>query len=145
MTRQEFIDTIENFDALKSICWDYDCYICEYVMDADGYHDWVWDSIRDWDSGWRELRDWLTSLPEVYWGDYVDTEDDVGVLDDDDFCDYKNRVFDWFVENDCFDEEENAAYEEENDGCFYVLDYERSVPKPVPESDEDLICLISAS
>ena len=114
MTRREFIEEVNDFDDLTRFCWNNDCYICEYVRDGEQFDDYIWESIHDWDYGWETLRDWLDGLPSVDRWDYVDTEDECRVLDDDDFEDYKRQVEEWMTENDYWDNDDEEEVEDEN-------------------------------
>ncbi len=135
MTRREFIEEVNDFDDLTRFCWNNDCYVCEYVRDGEQYDDYIWELIRDWDNGWEELRDWLDCLPCVGRYDYVDTEDDFVVLDDDDFQDYKRRVLGWMDENNYWDEPDEEEIEEEppRENPRYV-NYLFDGPAPEPEN-----------
>lgn len=115
MTRREFIEEVNDFDDLTRFCWNNDCYICEYIRNGEQYDDYIWELIRDWDDGWERLRDWLDDLPSVGRWDYVDTEDDFRLLDDDDFEDYKRRVEEWMTENAFWDEPDEDEEEIEED------------------------------
>ena len=114
MTRREFIEEVNDFDDLTRFCWNNDCSICEYIRDGEQFDDYIWESIRDWDYSWENLRDWLDGLPSVDRWDYVDTEDECRVLDDDDFEDYKRQVEEWMTENDYWDNDDEEEIEDEN-------------------------------
>lgn len=133
MTRREFIEEVNDFDDLTRFCWNNDCCICEYIRDGEQFDDYIWESIRDWDYSWENLRDWLDGLPSVNRYDYVDTEDECRVLDDDDFQDYKRQVLEWMDENDYWDEPDEEEIEEdmprENPSYVNYL-FEGPVPEP---------------
>lgn len=135
MTRHEFIEEVVDFDDLTRFCWNNDCDICENIRDGEQFDDYIWESIRDWDYGWETLRDWLDGLPSVDRWDYVDTEDECRVLDDDDFERYKSDVLDWMDENNYWDEPDEEEIEEDmpRENPRYV-NYLFDGPAPEPEN-----------
>ena len=63
MTREEF-DNLGGEELVRLI-GEYDIfYIWDHLMDYDSVNDRVWDNISNWGDGWRELRDYLDSIPD---------------------------------------------------------------------------------
>lgn len=137
MTRQEFIDNVNNFGDLIDFCSDEGCDYCESIYYEDSFDDLVNDCVSGWarDTGWRDLRDRLNDIPTGY--DWYDTSDEWRGLDGDDFDDYKDDVLSWGDDNEIWDEpeeedvedfeigdafeddEEDDDYEEPEDGCSF--------------------------
>lgn len=118
MTRQEFIDDVNYWWELIAWCNDYDCSVCEDIRDQDEFDEYVdedlYDRVRNY--GWKEVLDWLESVPSDY--DYYNVYEWEGVTDYD-FDNYKDDALEWGDEHDIWDdpedeeEEEEAAEEEE--------------------------------
>lgn len=113
MTRNEFIENINDFYALKEVCNDYGYDIELY--DSSEYDDEVENDVSGRECGWETLRDYLSDLPTDYdyyrrngWLDY----DGVG---DNEFQDYKNEVEEWMADNEYFDDEEEELEDDVED------------------------------
>lgn len=141
MTRNYFLDYVTEWGELIELCREYDCYICEDIINEDELDDYVGSDICNTDYGWRSIRDFLSGIPTGY--DYYRSDgtfDYVG-LDNSDFEDYKNRVLDWMDEYGIWDAEEENEDEDNFDtseGDFFSTgpesEYEPSDP---PVIDED--------
>lgn len=138
MTRQEFLDSVNDFGDLIDFCSDEGCDYCENIYYEDSFDDLVNDCVSGWarDMGWRDLRDRLDDIPSGY--DWYDTSDEWRGLDDDDFRAYKDDVLEWgddhdiwdvpdeddeeiddFEDDGIFEEDEDDDYEEPEDGCSF--------------------------
>lgn len=145
MTRNYFLDYVADWDELIELCRDYDCGICEDIIDDDTLDEYVDSDISGCDCDWRSLRDYLSGIPTGY--DYYRCDglfDYVG-LDDGDFEDYKSRVLDWMDEDELWDAEEGEEEEDEED---FDPDYNFSSPSdpeesPVEEEDFSVSVLMS--
>lgn len=126
MTRREFIDTVNDFYDLVSFCNENGCDMCEDIYDDDERDGMIDEDIRDavgYDS-WRDIRDWLSSIPTGY-DLYIrhSSFDYDGV--DNDFEDYKNDVLDWADSEGVWDddeEDEDIEEDYEDDDDFEIED-----------------------
>lgn len=132
MTRQIFIDTINDWSELIDFCNDNDCDVCVDIFDGcsmdeeinnaiDGY-------VRDYD--WYNLRDMLNDIPTGY--DYYcqNSSFDWDGMDENDFRNYKDDVITW-MDNEGYWDEEEDNYEEED------LSYEDEQEDAPPIEEED--------
>lgn len=89
MTRNYFLDYVTDWSELIELCQDYNCDICEDIIDDDTLDEYVDSDISGCDYGWRSLRDYLSDIPTGY--DYYrcDGSFDYVGLDDGDFEYYK--------------------------------------------------------
>lgn len=108
MTRQEWIDSIEDFSDLISFCIDSgyqedkaDHIISDYDLDR-----YVEDDLRNCDYGWQSIRDYLANIPQGYDWYLCDGYFDYTGLTSDDFEDWKSDVLSELDDDDYFDEDE---------------------------------------
>lgn len=152
MTRSYFLDCVTEWGELIELCREYDCDICEDIIDDDGLNEYVDSDISNTDYGWRSIRDLLADIPTGY--DYYrcDGSFDYVGLDDSDFEDYKSRVLDWMDEDDLWESEEDDDEDEDFDPDY---DFFSPGEDPEPEPEEpsveaedftvsDLMCMCSA-
>lgn len=119
MTRSYFVDYVTDWDELLELCRDYDCDICDDIIDDDQLDDYVDADIENTRRGWRDIRDYLNDIPTGYDHYRCDGEFDYVALDNDgDFEDYKSRIFDWMDENDLWEPEEDEEYDEEDEESY---------------------------
>lgn len=113
MTRQEFIDNTTTFWELIDFCNDYNCYVCEDVVD-DEYRDELIDeevsSIVE-DEHWYTIRDLLDNIPTGYSYYRANGGLDFDGLDTEDFNYYFEEVLDWADSNGVFDDEDEDEEE----------------------------------
>lgn len=114
MTRQEFLDDVYDFDALRDFCYDNNCWFCDDVYDdesKDGYINERLPVMADNADGWQSLYRTLHNIPIGY--DYYRLDDygDFNGLDDADFEDYKNDVLEWMDNNEYWGEDEDDEEE----------------------------------
>lgn len=119
MTRNEFLEEVNDYYDLKRFCWDYDCYECDDIYDTDQLDDYINEQLVEWAHdarNWQELYDRLNEIDVGY--DYyrIDGYGDITVLDDFDFDGYKDSVLEWGDRNGVWDEDEEE--EEEVDGDY---------------------------
>lgn len=156
MTRQEFLDNVENFSDLIVFCCDEGCDICDDVVDSDYWDEWIDDNLVDWarNDSWRDLMSRLNELDEdsgytfyIYDDYYCEYK---GVDDDgDDFDRYKSEVLDWADEHGCWEEDEEEEEEEEPApyrpyGFSDTSEEEEEDEDPTPDEDcsfDDLIAV----
>ena len=133
MTRNEFIDNVNDFDALMEVCNDWGYELDLYT--SGDYDSEVEDDVSNRDCSWDDLRDYLNDLPYGYeyyrrngWLDYDG-------MDDDEFQDYKDEVEEWMADNGYFDEEDE---EDEDVADDYIEDDEEDdADEGEPVADED--------
>lgn len=138
MTRQEFIDEVENIDQLLSVAADYD-YEFDEVYTEDQYDDEINDQLRNDDGSWKDVRDWLNNLPDgsdFYvkdrWGEWEGRG--YGEIDD-----LKEQFLNWADEvGEVFEEEDDEEYDEE-----FPDDSEPEAEEPEPEPDLTLDDILS--
>ena len=143
MTRSYFLDCVTDWSELIELCREYDCDICEDIIDDDELNEYVDSDISNTDYGWRSIRDFLADIPTGY--DYYrcDGSFDYVGLDDSDFEDYKSRVLDLWEPEEGEDEDFDPDYD------FFSPGEEEPEPEepPVEEEDftvSDLMCMCSA-
>lgn len=118
MTRQEFIDDVTTFDELHSFCID-----IEYDLQEDGaysedeYDEYINEEAYEIarENDWRDLRGWLSELPDGYDFYVKDAWEDWGGRSCREIDDLKESVLEYADQNDLFDveEEEPEEYIEE--------------------------------
>ena len=116
MTRNYFLAYVTEWSELIELCREYDCDICEDIIDEDEFDEYVDSDIANMDYGWRSIRDFLADIPTGY--DYYRRDgsfDYVGLDNDDDFEDYKSRVLDWMDEDDLWEPEEGEDEDDDFD------------------------------
>ncbi len=134
MTRSEFLDTVQDFDALKFFCYQKQIYLCDDVLDQEQYDKVILETVREngrFDT-WQEILQFLYDLPDCVtyyteneWGEYVEATDD-------DFEDYKQMVLDYMDTDGEWDEEDDERDE-------MPLDAE---PDEEGITDEELLTII---
>ena len=131
MTRQEFIDEVNDWYDLIEFCNNENLYNCEYIMDSDVLDDYVnsdiYERMRSGES-WKDIYEYLDDIPQDY--DYYDTEYGVEGLTHSDFEDRKQDVLDEMDEDDRWDEEEPEEEDEEDEE-----DGETGTEVPEPEDE----------
>ena len=130
MTRQEFLDNVTTFDELQEFCSDVDYYLQEDgAYSAEEYDDYIDNELYELarEEPWRDIRSWLSNLPDGYdyyfrddWGDWEGRSYR-------DIYDLKERVLAYADGNDLFDPEEEETVEDsdeepEEDGFEEVED-----------------------
>ena len=148
MTRQYFIDNVNDWWELKDFCNDEDCEICSDVYGDEDMDEEINDAIREYsdDYQWYELRDLLRDIPSGYNFYYRNSSFDWEGLDDNDFNSYKDDVLEWMDNGDYWDDEDDAGY----DDCEETLsaEPEDDDEEPAPAEDfsvGDLMGMCSAS
>ena len=131
MTRQHFIDTVNDWGDLITFCNDHQCSVCEDVYDEYGRDEMVDEMVNDWarHDSWTDLRDRLAGIPDYDGYFRYDDYGDWYELDNySDFDGYKDEVLEWGDDNDVWDEDE----EEDED----AVDYEPAPDEPDEEPVE---------
>lgn len=114
MTRQEFIDEVNDWQELIDFCNREGIDYCDDVYDFGSYSSKIEDEIQErlaWD-GWEAIRDWLYDLPcgcEYY----VNSDNGWFEADNSYFEDTKQDVLNFMDDDDRWDEDEEEEQTEE--------------------------------
>lgn len=131
MTRQDFIDNVNDFDELIDFCNDYECDLCEDVYSETARDEYIDDNLRDMAynaEGWQDLLDTLNAIVTGYDWYRRDDYDDWEGLGDYEFEQYKQDVLEWADDNDIWEEdEEEALPEDDDDDEEFVADEPMSI------------------
>lgn len=118
MTRNEFIEDVNNFYDLRDFCWGNDCYECDNVFDEEGRDDYVNEHLVDWArdaDNWEDLQEQLNDIATGYDFYRINDYGELEGLDDYDFESYKDDVLSWGDNHDIWDEDEEEEEEVEED------------------------------
>lgn len=113
MTRQEFIDNVENIDELREFCDEID-YDLEGVYTEEDRDERILDEVSDMvhDCNWYDIRNFLDNQPTGYDFYYCDDWNEWEGRNYTDIDDFKNAVLEYCDDNGLFDEEEEEEIEE---------------------------------
>lgn len=106
MTRDQFIERVDDFYKLLDFCYERNLDSCDSVKDSDDFDDYINECLYDWiryDS-WQEVRNALDDIPEGY--QFYDIEYGFDGLTNRDFPEYKQKVLDEADEKDIWSEED---------------------------------------
>ena len=136
MTRQEFLDTVNEFDDLIVFCDEEGCDYCEGIYSADGREDRINELLSDWEAnwGWRDIMDFLrdeANKDGYAW--YVESDGTLDGLTDEDFERYKSDVLSWMDDGGYWDDPDEPGVEDDDE---WTADY---IPSVEPQDPEDLI------
>lgn len=125
MTRQQFIDEVNDWRELIDFCNDEECSYCEDVYSEESRNDYINEGLVDmarYAGSWDSLLDILSDITTGY--DYyrrTDYDDWVG-LDDYEFRGYKDDVLAWADDQDIWEDGEEEPLpedvEDDNDTDF---------------------------
>ena len=119
MTRQDFIDNVQDFGALIDFCNDEECGICEGIYSDEARDEKLDNELvqtaRE-SYGWRDLLATLQNITTGYdWYSYDDWDGEwVGINDA--FDTYKERVLAWGDENLVWEDDEEEPLPEYDEG-----------------------------
>lgn len=154
MTREAFLEVVNTWSELISLCEEYDCDECARVRDTEMYDDYMnselFNRVRD-EIDWEDIKSWLEDAPQGYdYYDYDELYDRFSGLDEEDFRRYKGYVLSWMENEGVFEEEEDEYDEETDDEADedtslqeYEPDYECEPPEE-PVSIGELFRLCNA-
>lgn len=130
MTREEFLDNVNDWDELLDFCYDNDIYTCEDIHTDAQKDEYIEDNLVEWarTSTWKELYNILDDIPDESNWYIINDYGEIWEATDDDFEDYKQRTLEKCDDDLLFDEEEPY---EEDDIEDYALDEEE-------EEDEEI-------
>ena len=145
MTVEQFNDEVTSMAELIDFCNDNG--VCEDVIEniIDDYTmaDYIWDSIRDYWGSWQDLRYDLGNIPEGYDFYRYDGSLEYTGLDESDFRDLKQEVFDNLVDMDWFeiDGEDECESHGTNDDADSWVPFDTSIPPALDMEDFDCATL----
>ena len=130
MTREEFLDNVNDWDELLDFCYDNDIYTCEDIHTDAQKDEYIEDNLVEWarTNTWKELYNILDDIPDEGSWYVINDYGEIWEATDDDFEDYKQRTLEKCDDDELFDEEEPY---EEDDIEDYTLDEEE-------EEDEEI-------
>lgn len=135
MTRQQFLEEIEEWGELIDFCYEEGCDLCDNIYDEDGkdnfYNDLLVDMASDADN-WQDLSRRLSYIPED--DDYYILDEfygDMRTADYDDFQEIKNQVLEWGDYREIWDEDCDEHPEE-------LEDSEELVEEEINDEDQDI-------
>lgn len=146
MTRDEFINGINEWWELIDFCNNENCDICEDIYDEDERDDYINSNLYEIVAeacNWYNLKETLENIPTGD-GYYFCNGWDWDRLDDDDFRAYKNDVLEWMDDNVMWDDEDEEYdeefYDEYAPGDGEEPPYEEDIDPYdlVPLEDEDI-------
>lgn len=132
MTRQQFIDEVNDWWELIDFCNDEGCSYCDDVYSEESRDDYIneklVDMARNADS-WSELLDILNDIATGF--DYY-SRDDYGEwygLGDYEFNEYRDNVLEWGDDNDIWEEEEEdePLLDDDDEDDDFVADEPMSI------------------
>lgn len=135
MTRDEFLESVNDWWELKDFCSEIGCEYCDSIIDDDGLDEEVEYALGEYlrDYNWREIRDMLGDIPTGYNWYRCDGSFDYVGLDDSDFEDVKDEVYEWAFNNGYFDDDEEEG--EEYDDATEPEFCDETEEDPVEEED----------
>ena len=130
MTREEFLDNVNDWDELLDFCYDNDIYTCEDIHTDAQKDEYIENNLVEWarTSTWKELYNILDDIPDESNWYVINDYGEIWEATDDDFEDYKQRTLEKCDDDELFDE---VKPYEEDDIEDYTLDEEE-------EEDEEI-------
>lgn len=138
MTREYFLDEVNDWYSLLGFCADNESTICEDIIDGDYLDECIYEDMNCGDFSWRELRDLLSDIDTG--GDFYIHNGllNFEIADDSYFEAYKEDVCD---EIDNWGGWDTIEDEEDNEPGGWVREEEES---GFDDSDFDAAALYSA-
>ena len=119
MTRER-VESATTYEELRDIDWELETYVFDdyYIYTKDSLDDYLFDTIRNWDAGWKDLRDFLHNIDDDY--EWYSTEYEICGLCDGDytFCEIKESIIERAENNGLFEHEE-----EQNEYDYHSTDH----------------------
>lgn len=139
MTRGYFVDCVTEWGELLELCRDYDCNVCEDIIDDDTLDEYlesdITDAVRSGMS-WRDIRDYLDDVDTDYSYYRVDGSFDYEGMTGSDFDEYKDAVLEWMDNGGYWEEEDDEVEDdEEDDDYFSERDFSPSEDEEPSESE----------
>lgn len=130
MTREEFINDIDNLDSLYDFCCENDMYEIfddRYIQSYDSFNDWIGEYYindlvenYDWDTVRRELNDLKNMIDDYSWFDT--SESPCGVSQNGTtFDDMKDEAYDWAIEHGVFDDDDEVVENDEGEEVVHSV------------------------
>ena len=119
MTRQEFLDTVQDIDDLYNFCCDngFDGYFDD-IYSSDNIEELICERVNDITrhNSWTDARDFLNDIPDGYdWYRVSSYDNEISGMSDDDFADLYRDVLDYLDDIDWFDDEEELELVDDDD------------------------------
>lgn len=136
MTRNEFIEDINDWESLIDFAVEIECGECDELVLGESLSGRIADDLDDYayDYDWRDIRGWLNDIRDGHDCYRRDGSFEYTALDDDDFDEIKNDVLNYADRYDYWDpddeeelDEEVEDYEDEEEEDFEVPEEEFSV------------------
>ncbi len=116
MTRQEFLDTINNEESLLHFCYEENLGVCDEVYSQEGMDEYLNEHLGDIIDGynWRDVLSILEGIPTGYdyyikneyaWMEFYGVDDDV-------FEELKDEVLQIMDDGGYWDDEEETIYDD---------------------------------
>lgn len=128
MTRQEFIDDVNSYGELISVCRDYGIDVCDDVYDTDYINEIIVEAVRQMQD-WTWIKDFVKDIPSD--SSYY-REDGYGSYEDAEYCfdDYKNDVLRQM--------DANGNWDEDDDEWDEWIDEKEDLAGPTTETEEEI-------
>lgn len=146
MTRQDFIENVNEWYELLEFCRHEDCDVCEDVYSDDDKDDYINENFRYLveEHNWWTLRDILNDIPTGDGYYLYENINDWRELDDEDFEEFKGSVLQWMDNGGYWEEEEEYEEYEEEPFVENVNPIDPYDAVPIEDEDISLPELLSA-
>lgn len=117
MTRNEFLEDVNEWSDLIDFAYDIECDICDDIVQGEDLSSRIAEDFSDYshEYDWTDIRRWINDIQDGH--DYYSREGsfEYSVLDEDDFERYKSDVVNYADRFDCWDEEDEEYDDEYSD------------------------------
>lgn len=132
MTRTDFIHNITTWEELLDFCNEYDCGLCDEIVEDNDRDDEidadVEEAIRN--QRWYDINGYLDNIPTGYNYYRRNGSFDYVGLDDADFETYKDEILDWGDSEEIWDDEVDEDYD------VFAEQEEAVDGEPAPEPED---------
>ena len=132
MTREEFINDIDNLDSLYDFCCENDMYEIfddRYIQSYDSFNDWIAEyylddlaSNYDWETVRCQLNDIRDMIDDYSWFSIEGTPYGVSQRGRE-FEEMKDEAYDWACDRGIFDDDEDILVENEVNEEEFVYEF----------------------
>ena len=143
MTRDEFLDDMQDIGDLLNFCGRNDCDVLDHVVDEYSKDDYINEMLVDQarNSDWRDMYSWLRNVYDNSGYDYYEYDDYEGEYRQADYDYCLERVLDWCDEEEFWDEPD----EEDEEFIPQLTDEELYELEPVEEEDCSVMDMFAES
>lgn len=126
MTREFFLENINDMWELQEFCDSNNLYTMEDIRDSESWNEYIDESLVDWarENTWNDLLSILRDVEENAGYDYYEWDEDYGRYTPVDFDDMKDRVLSDADYEECWDNEDENEDDNEYDAESDSLDEE---------------------